>query len=252
MPTPDDSLASDSLASFAAVLAGELPGQWSSQYHPDRGGNADLTADIWDMDQVADAMAEYIVDHCAVLTRHVDGIRLFVMDRKGHDDGFLIATMAPEDLPVEAFRGVREPDGIAVEANPFHAAKHVTLRLLPRYEKALAQVRDNASRLATNPVDDPRVVMTWSEDNLVVPRPERADVAQVLSEHGFVLDADRDVFVLSGDDTAKQAASVRAAGHRLAELGVGAFLRHPPARPVPGTTPAQQPTPTRPASHRSR
>ncbi|WP_215449438.1 hypothetical protein [Streptomyces sp. ATCC 21386] len=250
MHAPDDSL-----ASFAAVLAGELPGQWSTQYHPGRGDNTDhdeLVVDVWDMDQVADAMAEYSLDHCAVLTRPVDGTRLFVMDRKGHDDGFLIAAMAPKDLPIEAFRDVREPDGIAVDADPFRAAKHVRLRLLPRYAQALALVRDNASRLLADPADEQRVVMTWSGEDLVVAKPDRDDVARALTEYGFTFDADRNVFVLSDGDSARVAASVRAAGHRLSELGVGVLLSRPTGRPALDITPAQPPAPPTPAPHRTR
>ncbi|MEH0658493.1 hypothetical protein ACKI1I_17425 [Streptomyces turgidiscabies] len=250
MPAPDDSL-----ASFAAVLAGELPGQWSHHYHPPLGANTghdDVTAEVWDMDQVAAAVAEHTVDHCAVLTRTDDGTRLFVMDRKGHDDVFLIAAMAPNDLPVEAFRGVREPDGIAVDANPFRAAKHVRLRLLSHYDAALAQVRDNASRLDTARADAQRVVMTWSGEDLVVAKPERADIAQILTGAGFAFDADRNMFVLSDGDSFRVAASVRAAGDRLSELGVGVLLSRSSGRPAPDTALAQAPAAPAPAAHRSR
>ncbi|GGZ79611.1 hypothetical protein [Streptomyces bluensis] len=248
MPAPDDSL-----ASFAAVLAGELPGQWSCQYHPEHASTSDdeLTADVWDMDQVADALAEHPVDHCAVLSRD-DGTRLFVMEHTGHDDGFLIAAMAPTDLPAEAFRGVRQPDGIAVDANPFRAAKHVSLRLLPRYDQALAQVRDNASRLpASRTPGEQRVVMTWSGKDIVTSEPDRDDIAQILTEHGFAFDAPRHLFVLSEGHTSQVAASVRAVGHRLAELGVGAvLLPRRPGRPALDTTPAQPPV--APAPYRTR
>ncbi|PJN35829.1 hypothetical protein CG747_36465 [Streptomyces sp. CB02959] len=233
------------LGSFAIILAGELPGTWRSQYHPDRGGNTDhddLTVDVWDMNEVVDAMADYIVDHCAVLTRS-DGTRLFVMDRKGHDEGFLIAAMAPQGIPLEAFRGVREPDGIAVADNPFTAAKDITHGLLPRYDNALAQVRHNAARLTAPAAEPDRVVMTWSGDDLVVEAPERPDIAKTLTDHGFTFDTHRDVLVLSGDDSARQGACVRAAGARLSELGVGVILRNLPARPALGTTAVAPPAP---------
>lgn len=143
-PTPDTGL-----GSFVAVLAGELPGAWTSTYHPDHGGTNDhdaLTDHVWDMNDVADTLAKYTVDHYAVLTRD-DGSRLFVADPLGHGEGYLIAAMAPTDAPDEAFRGVREPDGIAVDADPFSAAEDIHYDLLPRYDKALAQVRANAARL---------------------------------------------------------------------------------------------------------
>ncbi|MCL6737729.1 hypothetical protein [Streptomyces neyagawaensis] len=248
MSAPDDSI-----ASFAAVLAGELPGQWSSQTQPDLNGHAaedDLTAAVWDMDQVADALAKHSVNHWAVVTRPADGTRLFVMDRKGRDDGFLIAAMAPENLPAEAFRGVREPDGLAVDANPFRAAKHVRLRLLPRYEQALAQVRDNASRLAAAARVKQTVVMTWSGEDIVTAEPDRDDIVQALTEYGFALHEDRHVFVLSDGDSARVAAAVRAVGHRLSELGVGVLLSRPAGRPALATAPVQPPA--SPVPHRVR
>lgn len=243
----------DSLASFASVLAGELPGRWTSEYHPDHGSHADyddLTVDVWDMDQVAETTATYIVDHCAVLTRD-DGTRLFVMDRKGHDEGFLIAAMAPGALPGAAYQGVREPDGIAVPKDPFRAAEDVILSLLPRYDKALTQVMHNASLLTSSPPQGPNVVMTWSGDALVVTPPERADIADVLADNGFVRDADKDLLVLGGDDSSRQAASVRAAGRRLAELGIGVILRQS-TRPALGTTAPLPAAPQTPAPQRSR
>ncbi|WP_326759172.1 hypothetical protein OHB35_15465 [Streptomyces phaeochromogenes] len=249
-PTPDTTL-----GSFAAVLAGELPGAWTSTYHPDRGGNNDhdaLTDHVWDMNDVADTLAKHTVDHCAVLTRD-DGSRLFVADPLGHGEGYLIAAMAPTDAPAEAFRGVREPDGIAVAADPFSAAEDIHYDLLPRYDKTLAQVHTNAARLTTPPAAEPdHVVMTWSGDALVVDKPDRDDIVQALTEAGFALDAENDVFVLSGDDSAHQAASVRAAGHRLSELGVGVVLRNPPARPALGTTAVAPPSPPVTSPHRGR
>lgn len=247
-PTPDTSL-----RSFAAVLAGELPGAWTSTYHPDRGGTGDhgaLTDRVWDMNDVADALAKYTVDHCAVLSRD-DGTRLFVADPLGHGEGYLIAAMAPTDVPAEAFRSVREPDGITVDADPFSAAEDIHYDLLPRYDKALAQVRANAARLTGPPAAEPdHLVMTWSDGALVVDKPDRDDIVQALTDYGFALDAERDVFVLSGDDSARQAASVRAAGHRLSELGVGVVLRNPPARPTLSTTAVAPPSQPVTAQHR--
>ncbi|MEK8146171.1 hypothetical protein NKH18_48015 [Streptomyces sp. M10(2022)] len=150
----------------------------------------------------------------------------------------------PDGAPEEAFRGVREPDGLVVDADPFSAAEDVTVDLLPRYYVALAQVRGNADRLALPPADPQRVVMTWSDGSLVVDKPDRADIAGALTDNGFTFDPDRDVLVLSGDDTAHQAASARAAGARLDELGIGVVLRHPQARPALGTASVAPPTPT--------
>ncbi|MFD4177237.1 hypothetical protein [Streptomyces anulatus] len=247
-PTPDTGL-----GSFAAVLAGELPGDWTSTDHPDRGGlNAHhvLSDRVWDMNDVAEALAKHNVDHCAVLARH-DGTRLFVAQQPGPGEGYLIAAMAPDEVPDEAFSGVREPDGIAVEADPSSAAADVTLDLLPRYYVALGQARGNADELAMRQAGPQRVVMRWDDGSLVVDKPDRRDIALALTENGFTFDPDRDVYVLAGDDTNEQAASARAARARLSTLGLGVQLRHPQARPALGTAPAA-PLPTIASPHRSR
>ncbi|WP_282695201.1 hypothetical protein [Streptomyces sp. CC208A] len=218
------------LASFATVLAGDLPGRWTSQYHPDHGGTdyGHLAAEVWDMDQTAHAIATYGVYDCAVLTRD-DGTRLFVIDRLDQAEGFLVAAMAPAGLPAAAYAGVREPDGLAVPADPFHAAEAVTLHLLPRYADAVAHARRNAAALAS-PLPE-QIELTWADDALTTPVPESAPLTKLLAEHGFHHDTATNLLVLPGDDTAVQAQSVRAVGARLAELGVGIGMRHP-ARPA--------------------
>ncbi|WP_330324667.1 hypothetical protein [Streptomyces pseudovenezuelae] len=249
-----DSTPDTDLGSFAAVLASELRGAWTSTYHAAGGGSHDdaLTDQVWDMNDIADALAKCSVDHYAVLTRD-DGTRLFVADPLEHGGGYLVATVAPTDAPDEAFRGVREPDGITVDADPFSAAEDIHYDLLPRYDKALVQVRTNAARLTTSPAAKPdHLVMTWSGDALVVDKPDRDDIVQALTHYGFAFDPERDVFALSGDDSARQAASVRAVGHHLSELGVGIVLRNPPGRPALGTTAMVPPGPPVTGPHRSR
>lgn len=250
--TPDTGL-----DSFVIILADELPGAWTSQYHPDLEGDnnrAGLTAPVWDLDEVADAIARHTVDVCAVLTRD-DGTRLFVADPLGHDvgHGYLIAAMAPQNMPAEAFRGVREPDGITVPADPFRAAEDVAHNLLPRYDKALAQVHSNASRLAPpQSQQSSRVVMAWSGDDLVVAKPDRADVGWALTDHGFVFDPNEDVFVLSGDDSRRQSASVLATSKHLSELGIGVVIPTRQARPALDTSAVLPPSVPVAVPHRIR
>ncbi|WP_318209533.1 MULTISPECIES: hypothetical protein [unclassified Streptomyces] len=238
------------LESFATILAGDLPGRWTSQYHPDHGGTDydHLAAEVWDMDQTAHAIATYGVFDCAVLTRTDDGARLFVIDHLGKADGFLVAAMSPVGLPAAAYSGVREPDGLAVPADPFHAAEAVTLHLLPRYADAVAHARRNAAALAS-PLPD-QVELTWADGALTTPVPNSAPLAKLLAEHGFHHDTAQDLLVLPGDDTAVQARAVRAVGARLAELGVGIGMRHPsrPALAAAGPLPAR----TAPSAARSR
>ncbi|MET9294373.1 hypothetical protein [Streptomyces sp. NPDC003077] len=249
MPDPHDTL---DLASFATTLAAELPGRWTSEYrgheeYPDQVARA---VDVWDMNLLAHAIAAEVLEHDAVLTRD-DGVRLYVIARPRHDEEFLVGAMAPPGIDAHAFRGVREPDGIVVPDDPFRAAEDITADLLPRYDKAVAQVQDHAARPARAPEPE-RVVLTWSGQDLVTAEPEHSEVARALTDHSFVHVPDRQAYVLSGDDTARQARCVRSVSARLADLGIGVALRHPPRRPAPETTAVVPPAPRIPATHRPR
>ncbi|MFF3556145.1 hypothetical protein ACFYXL_22385 [Streptomyces tsukubensis] len=210
---------------FATVLAGELPGHWTVDYHQhaNRTEQMHRAEAVWDMNAVAEAIARHPLRHDAVLT-HADGTRLYVTGRPQHDDEFLIAAIAPPRHP-DAFRGVREPDGITVAADPFAAAEAVTTGLLPRYHAALEQVWKNSDYLeARTPV-----TLTWVGADLHA-HADSTTVAAILTEHGFTRSGTAQSLVLSGDDTALQARTVRAVGARLATLGIHLSLRHQAAR----------------------
>ncbi|MGW2917774.1 hypothetical protein ACWDBF_07905 [Streptomyces angustmyceticus] len=238
------------LESFATALADELPGQWRSEYHrhAQYSDQFPLAEDVWDMNMVSGAIADIVLEHDAVLTRD-DGTRLYVIGRPRHSDEYLVAAMAPPGFAPEAFRGVREPDGIAVPDDPFRAADDIMVDLLPRYDKALAQVRHDAAHpapppRATAPAPE-RVVMTWFGDGLLAAKSESQEAATALHSSGFTWDPREMAFVLSGDDTAHQARCVREAGERLANHDIGVIMRHPPSRPALETTTAASPVPSR-------
>lgn len=241
----------DELYSFAAILTQHLPGTWTQELrqHTGHDDRQELIADVWDMNRVAHALAQHPPTHDVILTRH-DGLRLFLIDHPRYDDEFLVAAMAPADTPAEAFRGVREPDGIAIDADPEQAADAITAILLPRYEAALAQVQDNAARLS-HPSQPETLVMTWTESGDLAASTERTDVAGILTAHGFLHDGQQ-TYVASGDDTAHQAQNVRAAGSALGALNIGVTLRHGPLRGTPTTTPLPAPRPSSPTTARSR
>jgi hypothetical protein len=235
------------LASFADVLASELPGTWSSTYHPPEHKDdlAELVDRIWDMDLVAESLAEHSVKHVAVLTRQ-DGAQLAVLDRHDERDGFLIAAVAPRGIPAEAFRGMREPDGIALSDDPFLSAEAVASDLLARYDAALAQARHNATELEelaiVRPSQPERVVLTWQADGSLAAAPATDTAADVLVANGFVHDEQTGTYQLSGDDTAAQARAVRNTGVLLAAQGISTALQHPAARSAPtATSPAVAP-----------
>ncbi|MFD3910069.1 hypothetical protein [Streptomyces sp. NPDC058603] len=232
---------SERLASYADILAGELPDAWTSAYHPpeDKNDLAELADQVWDLDLVAESLAEHPLQQAAVLTRP-DGAQLVVLDRHDERDGFLIAAVAPRELPYEAYRGVREPGGIALTDDPFLSAKQVAGDLLARYDTALEQVRHNAVG-GVQPSQPERVVLTWQQDGSLAAAPVGETAAAVLAANGFVQDKQTGIYRLSGDDTTAQARAVRETGRQLEAHGIDTALQHPSGRIAPTATPAAMP-----------
>jgi hypothetical protein len=232
---------SERLASYADVLAGELPDAWTSSYHPpeDKDDLAELADRIWDLDLVAQTLAEHPLQQATVLSRP-DGAQLLVLDRHDARDGFLIAAIAPRELPDEAYRAVREPGGIALTDDPFLSAERVAGDLLARYDTALAQVRHNAAA-GIHPSQPDRVVLTWQQDGSLAAAPVGETATAVLTANGFVQDKQTGIYRLSGDDTAAQARAVRETGRQLDAHGIDTALQHPSGRIAPAATPAAMP-----------
>ncbi|MGW1974220.1 hypothetical protein [Streptomyces sp. NPDC001889] len=236
MPDPHDN---HDLESFAAVLTGELPGAWTSDYqqHTEQADQYARAEDVWDMNLVSDAISQAVLGQDAVLARD-NGTRLYLIGRPGTEE-FLAAAMAPPGLPPEAFRGVREPDGIVVPDDPFRAAKDITTGLLPRYDKALAQVQHHAAR-PPQPVPaqavEERVTLTWSSEGPLCAKTQSPKAAAVLHGHGFVWNEAEKAFFLPGDDSAHQAQTAQAIGAQLSALGIGTVVRHPHHRPAIDTS----------------
>ncbi|MEV7169296.1 hypothetical protein AB0O18_06355 [Streptomyces sp. NPDC093224] len=225
---PDDD--SRDVESFATILSEELPGNWTVHHHQhQRHEDQFLHAEhVWDLNDVAAALAEYALGADAHLTCD-DGTRLYVTLHPRHEEEFLVAAMAPSGIAPEAFAGVREPDGIAVPADPERAARAITADLLPRYDIALAQVRHNAMN-PPQPLPAPgsqpqQVVMTWLEDGSLAAVTTTRPAAEALVGEGFTWSSSAGAYVLSGDDTHTQAHAVQAAGARLARLGIATVLR---------------------------
>ncbi|WP_371632212.1 hypothetical protein OG693_04505 [Streptomyces sp. NBC_01259] len=243
---------SERLASYADVLAGELPGAWTTAYHSPENKDdlVELTDRIWDLDIVAEQLAEQRLQQAAVLSRP-DGAQLVVLD--GHD-GFLIAAIGPRALPDEAYRGVRDPNGVALTDDPFQSAEYVAADLLPRYDTALAQVRHNTIG-GTQPSQLERVVLTWQPDGSIATAPVSPAAAHLLVANGFVQDPQTGIHHLSGDDTTAQANTLRKIGPLLEAHGIGTGLQHYSGRTTPTVTPAATP-PTmaagRTPAHRAR
>ncbi|MEU9189240.1 hypothetical protein AB0D14_32790 [Streptomyces sp. NPDC048484] len=237
------------LASFADVLAGELPDTWTSSHLPPEAKDdlAELADRIWDLDLVAASLAEHPLQQAAVLSRP-DGAQLVLVDRHDGRDGFLIAAVAPRALPDEAYRAVSEPNGIALADDPFLSAEQVSGDLLARYDSALAQVRHNAL-VGIEPSQPERVVLTWQPDGSLAAAPVGETATAVLAANGFVQDQPSGIYRLSGDDTTAQARAVRETGRQLAAQGIATALQHPSGRIAPTATPPT--TPPAPAAPRA-
>ncbi|MFJ7164057.1 hypothetical protein ACIQUV_00955 [Streptomyces globosus] len=226
------------LASYADVLADELPDTWTSSHLPPSAKDdlAELADRIWDLDLVAAYLAEHPLRQAALLSRP-DGAQLVLLERHDERSEFLIAAVAPRALPDEAYRAVPEPNGIALADDPFLSAEQVAGDLLVRYDSALAQVRDNALG-GIQPSQPDRVVLTWQPDGSVATAPVGDRAGAVLEANGFIQDPHSGIYRLGTDDTRAQARALRAIGAQLEALGIGTALQHPAGRAAPTSAPA--------------
>ncbi|MFJ2739659.1 hypothetical protein ACIO3O_08320 [Streptomyces sp. NPDC087440] len=227
------------LATFAAALAARLPGTWTSEYHHHAAYSDQfpLASEIWDAGHAQWALSTFVVRHDALL-HGPDGQSLCVIDRPTHLDQFLVVPLLPDDdVKPHHFDGVEEPNGIKVANSPARAAATVARRLLPRYQKALATVHDNALLMA-DPVPRPTppkvsqvlTLTRYADGALGAPSATVPEAARhTLYAHDF--NHHEGAFLLAAEyGDVGQALRLLAVTEHLAQRGIGVNLRvSPPA-----------------------
>ncbi|WP_328486032.1 hypothetical protein [Streptomyces zaomyceticus] len=230
------------LPTFAVTLAARLPGTWTSQYHRHTAYSEQFPAAerLWDSGHVDWAVSEQVLGHHAVLTGPA-GEELYVIERPRHRGQFLVAALEPVGFLPHHFRGVPEPNGIAVSSDPVRAAASISCRLLPRYARAAEAVRAQA-RLRPDPPAHRQappetvraVTLTRYADGVLgtpytsVP----AEARDALYLSGFQYVPDQGAFLLPvGYGPVATAVRIQVLAARLAQTGIGLNLRHAPTHP---------------------
>ncbi|MEV4738779.1 hypothetical protein [Streptomyces sp. NPDC049555] len=225
------------LSAFADALAQRLPGTWTSQYHPhpDYPAQFPIAEQLWDMTHAQWAVSEFVLNHDAVLTGP-DGMRLYVIDRPLNQSEFIVAALTPPGLDDHLFRGVPEPNGIKVGTDPARAAATVARRLLPRYDKALAEVRRRATAEQTaSEKRTARVDFAWQADGSLTATTNHPGAVDHLHRAGFHPDPrSSNTFTLPvALSTAERDQRLRTVALELGALGAHVSIRNAPAPPAP-------------------
>ncbi|WP_318209520.1 MULTISPECIES: hypothetical protein [unclassified Streptomyces] len=232
------------LPTFAVEFAARLPGTWTSQYyrHAAYSEQFPVAERLWDSDHVDWAVSEHVLGHHAVLAGPAGG-ELYVIDRPLRRGQFLVAALEPVGFLPHHFRGVPEPNGIAVGADPVRAAATVSRRLLPRYSRAAEALRAQArlrpeppAHRQAPPETTKAVTLTRYNDGVLgtpyasVP----AEARDALYLSGFQYVPEQGAFLLPvGYGPVATAVRIQVLAARLAQADIGLNLRHTPARPEP-------------------
>ncbi|CAM5326352.1 hypothetical protein [Streptomyces abikoensis] len=230
------------LSAFADALALRLPGTWTSQYHPhpDYPAQFRIAEELWDMAHAHWAVAEFVLDHDAVLAGP-GGKRLYVIDRPLNQNEFIVAALAPPGLDDHLFRGVPEPNGITVGTDPARAAATVARRLLPRYDKALAEVHRRAAiEQAPSVQRTARVDFAWQADGSLTAATDHPGAIDQLHRAGFQPDPrSSGTFALPvALSPTERDQRLRSVALELGALGAHISIRNAPAPAPSASAPA--------------
>ncbi|CAM5570896.1 hypothetical protein [Streptomyces aurantiogriseus] len=242
MPTPRATF----LSAFAAALADRLPGTWTSEYHRHTAYEDQFPSveRLWDAGHVDYIVSQHVLGHDVVL-HGPHGQELYVTDRPLYRHQFVVAALEPKGFTLHQISPVREPNGIAVPNDPVRATVAVVRRLLPRYQHALAAVRDNARHLhspvhrtAPHAVTE-TVMFTWHRDGTFATPYDSvpAEVRNLLYGYGFQYCPRDSALLLPAvlDGVDEGLSRIQSVARRLADHGFGMNVR--PDQPVPPTPP---------------
>ncbi|KPC62657.1 hypothetical protein [Streptomyces chattanoogensis] len=121
----------------ARDIARLLPGQWNATVeiysHPV--WQEDLVPWLWDNGELGRAVQTTRIPYAATLT-DTSGTTLLLVERPGHPLGYLLGAFAPESLE-EGYGDPHAPTSIVLPPIPGRAAKVITQRYLPAYDRAV-------------------------------------------------------------------------------------------------------------------
>ncbi|MEF9902107.1 hypothetical protein [Streptomyces sp. P9-A2] len=121
----------------ARDIARLLPGQWEARIelysHPV--WQQDLVPWLWDSGELARAVQNERVPYAATLT-DTAGTTLLLVERPGHQLGYLVGAFAPEPFE-EGYGDPHAPHSIVLPPFADRAARAIADRFLPAYERAV-------------------------------------------------------------------------------------------------------------------
>ncbi|GAA2312803.1 hypothetical protein Scani_78540 [Streptomyces caniferus] len=126
------------IGDMANHVARLLPGQWDAQVeiysHPL--WQEDLVPWLWDSGELGRAVRTTRLPYAATLTNATTGTGLLLAERPGHQRDYLIGAFAP--MPLEAgFADPHAPRSVVLPPSPGLAARAITERYLPTYDRAV-------------------------------------------------------------------------------------------------------------------
>ncbi|MET7795338.1 hypothetical protein [Streptomyces decoyicus] len=126
------------IGDMADRIALLLPGVWEAQVevysHPL--WQEDLVPWLWDSGELGRAVRATRLPYAATLTNATTGTTLLLAERPGYQRDYLIGAFAPSPLE-EGFADPHAPRSIVLPPSPGLAARAITDRYLPAYDRAV-------------------------------------------------------------------------------------------------------------------